>query len=31
VTWWAFRPDVRLDEHLRESLGALVARLSARE
>jgi AcrR family transcriptional regulator len=27
VTWWAFRPDDRLPEHLRESLGALVARL----
>ena len=24
VTWWAFRPDERLDEHLRESLGRLV-------
>ena len=24
VTWWAFRPHERLDEHLRESLGRLV-------
>lgn len=27
VTWWAFRPDDRLPEHLRESLTSLVARL----
>ena len=29
VTWWTFRPDQRLDDHLRESLGRLVKLLPA--